>query len=199
MDPLLEKLLIAAVPTIITASVLIFVQSRIETIKKEREKLHEMRRKVYNDILEPFVRVLASANNNDDDTDDKAKKKEQFNTAGQQIQSVEYRFATTDLNLVADDAVILAYNDLMQYFYKSTGAKDNEMAFMDKWSNLLLEIRRSLGNTETQLRTRDMLASWIKDIDAYYPDKTKLVGKYSFKVRRWFSGVVKHFKKDRDK
>ena len=40
-----------------------YLQSRIATIRREQERLHDDRRKVYTDILDPFIRALTGINN----------------------------------------------------------------------------------------------------------------------------------------
>ena len=40
-----------------------YFQSRFEALRRERERLHDDRRKVYTDVLEPFVRIFAGIKN----------------------------------------------------------------------------------------------------------------------------------------
>jgi hypothetical protein len=54
----------------------------------------------------------------------------------------------------------------MKHAYKVevTGNKDPK-EMMSLWGELLLEIRKSLGNKDTKLNKFDMLRAMVKDID----------------------------------
>lgn len=135
-----------------------FVKSRIEELQATHEELNEERRKIYKELLEPYIKVFVGIKS-------KGRSEEQ---AIQQITSYDYRKTAFALNLFGSDKVIRAYNNLMQYVYKfeaggSQGSQAREM--MRLWGMLLLEIRKSLGNKETKLDEFDMLRGMIKDID----------------------------------
>jgi len=40
-----------------------YFQSRLEALRREQQRLHDDRRKVYVDVLEPFVRIFAGIKN----------------------------------------------------------------------------------------------------------------------------------------
>lgn len=85
------------------------------------------------------------------------------------ILSPEYRKTAFDFMLIASDEVARAYNSLMQYTYKMADPQGDSPAdprdMMRLWGQLLLEIRRSLGNTDTELSNIDMLRFLIRDIE----------------------------------
>lgn len=131
------------------------IKSKVEELHAVEEKLREDRRKIYSQILDPYIRLFA---------DLKGKGPAQ---AIKQITSYEYRKTAFELNLFGSDEVVRAYNVLMKHTYEaeSTGEQaPKEM--MRLWGNLLLEIRKSLGNKKTKLNEWDMLRAMIKDIDS---------------------------------
>jgi hypothetical protein len=132
-----------------------FLKSRVEELRATEERLREERRKIYSQILDPYIRLFADL------------KGQGPSQAIKKITSYEYRKKTAfDLNLFGSDEVVRAYNALMKHTYEaeSTGKQDPK-EMMRLWGSLLLEIRRSLGNKKTKLNEFDMLRAMIKDID----------------------------------
>lgn len=131
-------------------------------------KLRDDRIRIYNTILEPFTLLFmpktaweANEENIGIDKDAKAVKI---------VYSMEYRQASLKLSLIADDAVVLAYNEFLQFFYQSE--KFNNLPSSERTKktlhllgNLLLEIRKSMGN-ETKIDNWQMLEWFITDIEA---------------------------------
>ena len=130
------------------------LKARTEELRATEEKLRIERRKVYEEILEPYIRIF---------TDLKGKG---VDKALKTIMSYDYRKTAFELNLFGSDEVVRAYNALMQHAYKAEASgSQNPLEFMRLWGLLLLEIRKSLGNERTQLDEFDMLRGMIKDID----------------------------------
>ena len=129
-------------------------KSKIEELHAIEEKLRKERRNIYAQILDPYIRLFA---------DIKGKGPEE---ALKMITSYNYKKTAFDLNLFGSDEVVRAYNNLMKHAYKTeaTGNK-NPKEMMGLWGELLLEIRKSLGNKNTKLNKFDMLKAMIKDID----------------------------------
>ena len=135
-----------------------FVKSRIEELQAIRETLNEERRKIYKELLEPYINIFVGIKN----------KKGSEEQAIQQITSYDYRKTAFGLNLFGSDEVIRAYNNLMQYVYKFEAGGDQKpqpKEMMRLWGMFLLEIRKNLGNKKTKLNEIDMLRGMIKDID----------------------------------
>ncbi|MCJ7812649.1 hypothetical protein MUP95_04930 [bacterium] len=131
-----------------------FIKSRVEELQAIEEKLREDRRKIYLQILDPYIKLFSDIS--------------QTNMAQQvkRIKSYDYKKAAFELNIFGSDNVIAAYNNLMTHIFQAeaSGKQDpNEM--FDLWGKLLLEIRKSLGNKKTNLNSIDMLRGMIKDID----------------------------------
>ena len=132
-----------------------------DTLRKDRVG-------IYNEILEPFVVMFTSEQhwkmlpeNEGVNKDEKALK---------MLMSLEYKKAAFQMSLVADDAVVLAYNDLMQYAFRMSDAAAEQVAGENQGHNLLkllakllLEIRKSTGNQSTKIDAIGMLEWFITD------------------------------------
>ena len=130
------------------------IKSKTEELRAIEKKLRDERRKIYAQLLDPFIRLF---------TDMKGRGSAE---ALKMITSHDYRKTTFNLNLFGSDEVIRAYNNLMMYIYEGEATPDkdpNKMLCL--WGKLLLEIRKSLGNEDTKLDEVDMLRAMIKDID----------------------------------
>ena len=151
---LLEIIITTTVAAPLGGFIVWFFQSRIEATRREREKLQDAQRKIYTDILSPYIRIFTSG-------------QDQGVKALSQITSFEYRKVVFELNLMGSDDVVKAMNELMQYIYKTTQANTQLVPkdLFGRWGELLLAIRRDLGNKNTNLKPIDMLKSQIKDID----------------------------------
>lgn len=170
MDSILEFLKTLILPALVAFATWV-IQSRIESFRREREKLHDQKRAVYISMLEPYIRIMASKHN-----------AEEGQKADELIKSFEYRKTSIELNVVADDNVVLAINALLQHFYLPDEVRSKDpIAFMTLWADVILEIRKSVGSPRTELGHYDMMAGWITDIDKYMtpPARTKVW------YRRW--------------
>jgi hypothetical protein len=87
--------------------------------------------------------------------------------------SLEYRQKAFRLSLVGSDSVVLAYNNLMQYFYQRNDQTQQPPApvdvkeMMSLLGRFLLEIRRSMGNEATKLDNWGMLEWFLTDARKY--------------------------------
>ena len=82
-----------------------WVQSRIEQTRREAERLHSERAKLYGKLLEPFSAILGIKARNAGDP-------------VKIIQSKDYRDAMFQVNLVGSDDVVRAFNKMMKMFYQ---------------------------------------------------------------------------------
>ena len=83
-----------------------------------------------------------------------------------QITSYKYKKTAFDLNLFGSDEVVRAFNALMKQAYEAESPeKQDPKEMMRTYGNLILEIRKSLGNKKTKLKEFDMLRAMINDID----------------------------------
>ena len=130
------------------------------------EKLRSDRIEIYNEILEPFIMLLMSDAAWSRDRKNRSKNKSDL--ALEKMLSLDYRKVAFKLSLLGSDSVVSSYNDLMQHFY---GLAENEQSLSDTQAketltllgSFLLEIRRSMGNENTQIDNWDMIEWFITD------------------------------------
>ena len=141
----------------------------IERKMKLEEQLRDDRIEIYNQILEPFIILLMS------DTawasDPKNKNKDKSKIAMTRMLSLEYRKTSFRLSLIGSDAVVTAYNDLMQYSFSrtdttSTSSSDTK-EIISLLGGFLLEIRKSMGNEATKIDNWGMIEWFITDARTY--------------------------------
>ena len=65
---------------------------------------------------------------------------------------------------MGDDNVVKAWNELLQYMYKNPESSETK-SLLRLMGRVVLEIRRSLGNKNTQLDEMDMFRWYIKDLE----------------------------------
>lgn len=136
-----------------------YFQSRIEQLRSEQARLHDERRALYSAILDPYVRILTAM-----------KAGKNVDNVVKHITSYGYRKIGFEFGLIAPDDVVKAYNSMMQFFFLAEGAGGIQPKDMLRhWGGFLLAIRRNLGNQKTTLDEKDMLRSWITDIDTLLP------------------------------
>ena len=182
--------LITAIGNIATPILLIvlsgigwFIKGRLETSQKAEEELRRRAEKleeeirgdrlqVYNDILEPFIILFTKEEAFSGNRSQKGKSKDQ--RALETMLSLKYRQTAFKLTLFANDGVVKAYNQLMQFSYKmgndpasSEGRDPNaaSLQILGVFGTFLLEIRKSIGNEATSLSNFEMLEWMINDID----------------------------------
>jgi len=141
-----------------------------DRIRQLEDKLREDRIETYNLLLEPFFVMFTSDAVFKQDPKYRGKKKDQVGIG--KMLTVEYRRVGFKLALLADDPVVRAYNALMQFFYKGEheGLEEQELLIRtSQWiellAQLLLEIRRSMGNANTQLSNWEMIEWFMSEAD----------------------------------
>ena len=153
---------------IIAGTIIWKYQQSIERKIKLEEQLHDDRIEIYNQLLEPFIILFMS-----DEawlTDPKHKNKDKSKFAISKMLTLEYRITSSRLSLIGSDPVVSSYNNLMQHAFSLT---DNPSSINDPsemislLGNLLLEIRRSMGNEDTKLDNWAMLEWFITDARKY--------------------------------
>jgi len=106
-----------------------FLKSRVEELRATEERLREERRKIYGQILDPYIRLFADF------------KGQGPNIAIKKITSYEYRKTSFDLNLFGSDDVVRAYNALMKHTFdtESTGKQEPEKISLEGAKEKFLE------------------------------------------------------------
>lgn len=130
----------------------VIIQERITKLRSIEEKLREDRRKVYIDLMSPFIQMFT-------------KGPDQQQKALNELLSPEYRKTSFELTLLGSDEVVKAYGNLMQYSFQLEKQEIDKNMLIKLYATLMLNIRKDLGNKDTQLNEKDMLAYLIKDID----------------------------------
>lgn len=149
------------------------IRQRLDRRLELEDKLREDRIATYNQILEPFIILLMTDAAWKLDRDNKGRNKQEL--AMEKLMSLKYREQGFRLSLFGSDAVVRAYNDLMQYFFRrgeqpqplKTTAEADVKDMMGLLGSFLLEIRRGIGNESTQLSKWDMLEWFVKDARAF--------------------------------
>lgn len=134
-----------------------YFQSRIDSLRRAQENLHDERRKIYAEVLDPFIRIFAGIKN-----------PQETKKAMKQVASYDYRRTAFEFSLVGSDDVVRAFNNLMQYIYRGgtdDGTDIDATQLMRHWGAFLLEIRRNVGNSDTKWTEVDMLKGFITDVD----------------------------------
>lgn len=100
--------------------------------------------------------------------DPKHKKLDKMKAVTSKMLSVDYRKVSFGLSLVGSDPVVKAYNELMQYFFnwksESPATSEDVLGMLERVGDLLLEIRRSMGNETTELDNFSMVEWFISDL-----------------------------------
>ena len=160
---------IGAVATPILVLVLTAIGWKLrQSVERERQledKLREDRINTYNQILEPFIILFMTEAAWSMDKANKGKDKGEIATG--KMLSLEYRKDAFKLSLVGADPVVMAYNELMQFFYGqaeiNAPTEEKLKAMMRLLGTFLLEIRRSMGNEATCLSNWQMLEWFMQD------------------------------------
>ncbi|MCK4357696.1 MAG: hypothetical protein KAW92_02950 [Candidatus Cloacimonetes bacterium] len=128
------------------------VKKKTEELKAVEERLREEKRKIYTQLLDPYIELLSGQ--------DQIK-------AIKKVTSYEYKKNAFYLCLYGSDKVISAYNSLMKFAYESDFDNSNYDAekMFNLFGHFILEIRKDLGYKKSKLDEIDMLRGIIKDID----------------------------------
>jgi len=141
-------------------------QSRdVERIKELEDKLREDRIEIYFSLLEPFFNLITAENLKKTDSP--------VNT----MNSVDYKRLGFKLSLLGDDSVVRAYNNIFNFYYNSEKSNSStqelklkKLKNLDLLTELLLEIRRSIGNKSTELDKWEMLGWLVRDVEVVKQD-----------------------------
>ena len=134
-------------------AILVWVfRSAVENFRKEKERLNSERVGLYKNVLEPYIQLFA-----------KPSKKETQKIMAH-ISSYEYRKAFFELNIFGSDEVVREFNLLMQIGFANDQSGDAGVKMMGQFCNVMLAIRRDVGNKKTFLEQWEMLESQITDL-----------------------------------
>lgn len=135
------------------------IRYSLDSLQRAQERLAPERRRLYADLLEPYIKVFAGI-------------KQGGNTSEVEklITSEAYRRTASEVVLIGSDEVVNCYSDLMQFTYESSRNKPIDHSsrgyeMLRLYGLLLLAIRKSLGGGSTGLGEWDMLRHMINDLD----------------------------------
>jgi hypothetical protein len=166
MYDLIEKIILPLLPVLLLIFTGIgsvvgwYIKSKIETNKLAKEELIKERTEKYLELLEPFHQLWSEIDGSNKKYSKKSSKSMEM------VQSPKYRKTACEVTLFGSDEVIKALNEFWQYIYKlEKSPVDSPGPLMILYGNMLLEIRKSLGNSKSKLDSKDMLRHLIKEID----------------------------------
>jgi len=117
-------------------------------------RLNDKRWQIYIKVLEPYFILFSDI------------KGKGVDEAIAKINTTEYRQSSFELNIFGSDKVVRANNKLFQFLYNNKNlSKKNYVVKL--FGELILEIRKSIGDKKTKLSEIEMLESMIKDIKSY--------------------------------
>ena len=141
------------------------VDSQRARILELEDKLREDRVETYNALLEPFFILFTNEVAFSQDKQYKGKDKNDIAIA--KMLSAEYRRVGFKLSLVANDEVVRCYKKLMQFFYHTEEDQRSLSIKTSHWislmADLLLEIRKSMGNEQSKLNSWEMIEWFMTD------------------------------------
>lgn len=140
------------------------LKTKNEELQLIQQKISEERIRLYGTMLEPYVRLLASVNS-----------PKEVEKSVKQIQSFEWQNASTHLILFGSDDVIKAWNRFAQCNYRMGDDPANNTMFdlLKFYGEMLLAIRKDVGNKNTKLNSKETMMWKIKDIEAVFNQNNK--------------------------
>ena len=135
---------------------------------EQERSLQKDRIALYKDLLEPIFILWTPENILEKDSKFKGKTKEEI--VNGLILSKEYHNKMFEMSLIAPDPVVKAFNEYYQFIYSHSGENERVLGL---WAKIMLEIRKSMGNSNTSLHYFEMLEWKINDIST-----KKVNGKY---------------------
>ncbi|MFY0663894.1 MAG: hypothetical protein JXQ97_04670 [Natronospirillum sp.] len=134
------------------------LKSKLEAKRRVEESLQEEAAQIYLEILLPFATLFSDLS-----------PKSQAETL-KKIKSREYRAKSFKLVLVGSDEVVSSWNSMWSTIYRAELGEGQSTDILIEFGNVLLAIRRSLGNSSTAMTNKDLLKWLIKDIDTVKSD-----------------------------
>ena len=161
------------IATILTPVLLLIIsvlgwkyQASITRQLKIEERLRDDQIKAYEKMLHPFIVMLSSDAAWETDPETKGTNKQKCMV--DEVLSLKYRENAFRLSLIGSDAVVRAFNNLMQHSYSlgenEAHSDENITEIISLLGNLLLEIRKSMGNEDTKIDKLEILEWFMKDV-----------------------------------
>jgi SpoVK/Ycf46/Vps4 family AAA+-type ATPase len=198
------SLILRALSSIAIPFVIFIVGNKISNTQEIKKELRDDRIEIYNKILEPFFILFATGavlrnsinieeilSTEEIDNITRENKEKAITELAKQklyrekLHNLEYQEYVFKLSLIGSDAVVQAYNNLMQAYYHSSQLQNNGQDLIFYMAVLLFEIRKSLGNKATKLHILEMLEWKINDLRRFkrqgkYPNMKKYYSKTEY-------------------
>jgi len=161
-----SKLLAPSIPLFVAlgGAITWMLKARHEQLQAAQERLHADRRKLYIDLVSPFIRALTEVPKS---PKTKTSDDQVAQAVAQEMTSYEYKKTAFEVIMIGSDEVIRAYNAISQNAFGMAEGEVSLAVTATLWGKLLLEIRKSLGNKKTTLKESETLRWMITDIDNF--------------------------------
>ncbi len=139
--------------------------------QKLRDSLREHRIILYKAVLDPYIRALYPEKIRQKERKHKYSGEKGRREPLKEMQSTEYMLHCWNLTLLGADDVVLAHNKLKQHFFHQRNFDDEQknLEGVLLLGELLLAIRRSMGNEGTKLNVRNIWEGLIRDPETLEP------------------------------
>lgn len=154
----ITSILTAVIGVIVVVAPLV-IQHRLQALREQRQKLREQRLGLYITLLSPYVRLWASLN--------KPNRKAVERAVIQEMLSTEQLSNTFQFGMIGSDDVVQKHNAFRQFAANAPSGNPTgefEGSILECFGELLLAIRRDLGNKNTKLQPIDMFKPIITDL-----------------------------------
>lgn len=154
------------VAAVIAAGAAVFQLNRTKD-KEILFRLHEQRRRTYQDLLDALVPVLSQSTGNQSETTSQKTGKLDIAPG---VTPADWMKAQIGLGLYGTEETVASYLSFLrrltefQHIPEARRSNPQALVEMTQLGNVLLQMRRDVGLGGTTLRARDMLALFINDI-----------------------------------
>lgn len=157
----ISALLISSLPSIILALATAFFTSRFyahqmraELQKEFESRFNERKWEVYTGFADIVREVIRSG------------KSDRLQRDLPKLIDKLLQF-TSGLWIVGSDEVVEAFTEWQRYSRSVEGKETNPLEGLAKLTDILIEMRKDLGYKSSKIRSEDLLATFITDVDKY--------------------------------
>jgi hypothetical protein len=141
------------------------IEHRLQAARAAEHRLYEARRVLYQDILKPYTEVFQAIGAKPANAGELARK------AQIHLASADHRIRINELMMMGSDQVIESFNRLVRFQIEVRAGELEEKPgdVLWLWSDLLLAIRKDVGDPRTNLSAPAMIEGWVQDMDVVFP------------------------------
>lgn len=131
-----------------------WLKARNQELRAIEKMLREEQRKIYKEILDPYIGLFSDQNKNISS-----------GSLVKKLTSHQYKSKAFEMFFFGSGEVIKAYNKLIQHGSRINPENaEPDLTIVTDFGQLLLEVRKSLGNKKTKLNAKEMLGVIINDL-----------------------------------